>query len=81
MPTGHDELLLPREVASIFRVTTRTLWNWEQRGVLVPVRLPTGQKRYRRNDVEALLQAFSGKGTLLEKLRMRGKSCGEIPGF
>lgn len=59
MPIGHDEPLLSREVAGIFRVTTRALWNWEHKGVLVPVRLPTGQKRYRRNDVEALLQAFS----------------------
>lgn len=62
MSTGRDELLLPREVAAIFRVTKRTLWNWEHKGVLVPVRLPTGQKRYRREDVEALLkERISGR--------------------
>jgi len=55
MPTSHEELLLPREVAAILRVTPRTLRNWDRRGILVPVRLPTGQKRYRREDVEALL--------------------------
>lgn len=55
MSAGLQELLLPHEVAAIFRVTKRTLWNWEHKGVLVPIRLPTGQKRYRKEDVEALL--------------------------
>lgn len=67
MSAGRVELLLPREVATIFRVNKRTLWNWEHKDVLVPVRLPTGQKRYRREDVEALLQASAGKGRLPEK--------------
>lgn|GEM_PF-2511644 len=55
MTTGYDKLLLTKEVAAIFRVTKRTLWNWEHKGILVPIRLPTGQKRYRREDVEALI--------------------------
>ena len=59
MSATLHELLLPREVAAIFRVTKRTLWNWEHKGILVPVRLPTGQKRYRRKDVEALLEGTS----------------------
>lgn len=54
--SGSDrEILLSREVAAIFRVTTRTLRNWARRGVLVPVRLLTGRKRYRSEDVGALL--------------------------
>ncbi len=52
----YDKLLLPSEVAAILRVTKRTLWNWERRGILVPIRLPTGQKRYRREDVEGLFE-------------------------
>ncbi|NPV29140.1 MAG: MerR family transcriptional regulator [Firmicutes bacterium] len=54
---GQEEFLLPREVAGIIRVTTRTLQNWEQKGALVPVRLPSGRKRYRRDEAEALLRA------------------------
>lgn len=56
MITSQADLLLPREVADIFRVTVRTLRNWERKGVLVPVRLPSGHKRYRREEVEALLR-------------------------
>lgn len=37
-------------------VTNRTLTNWERKGLLVPVRLPTGHRRYRRGEVEALLE-------------------------
>jgi endonuclease III len=40
-----EELLLPREVAAIFRVTT----------FIVPVRLPSGHRRYRKDKVETLL--------------------------
>lgn len=55
MVANQADLLLPREVANIFRVTVRTLRNWERKGVLVPVRLPSGHKRYRKGEVEALL--------------------------
>ncbi|RKO66653.1 MerR family DNA-binding transcriptional regulator [Desulfofundulus salinus] len=53
---NSGELLLPREVASMFRVTIRTLGNWERRGFLTPVRLPSGQRRYRRSEIEAVTE-------------------------
>ncbi|MCL6559714.1 MAG: MerR family DNA-binding transcriptional regulator [Firmicutes bacterium] len=56
---NSEELLLPREIASMFLVTTRTLGNWERRGLLTPVRLPSGQRRYRRSEIEALLKKGS----------------------
>jgi len=58
--SGSDrEFLLSREVADIFRVTMRPLRNWEYRGILLPIRLPTGRRRYRKEDVEALLERIS----------------------
>lgn len=45
----------PSEVAAKFRVSVRTLNRWEHRGSLVPVRLPSGHRRYPRADVETLL--------------------------
>lgn len=44
MVASQADLLLPREVADIFQ------------GVLVPVLLPSAHKRYRREEVEALLR-------------------------
>jgi DNA-binding transcriptional MerR regulator len=43
-------------VAAILRVTKRILWNWERKGILTLIRLLTGQKHYRRRDVEALFR-------------------------
>lgn len=51
MSAGLQELLLPREVAAIFRVTKCTRWNWEHSSVLVTVRLPMGQKPYKKEDM------------------------------
>jgi hypothetical protein len=53
---GEPQFVTATEVARRFRRTPRTLWNWEQRGVLVPVR--TGRNRlYRLADVEALARS------------------------
>lgn len=60
MISETEGFLRPGEVAALFRVTVRTLCNWERKGFLVPVRLPSGRKRYRRADVEALLEKISG---------------------
>jgi len=57
----EEGLLLPREAARMLRICTRTLANWERRGLLVPVRLPTGHRRYRREEVETLLRGSSRK--------------------
>ena len=49
------ELLTSSEAAALIRVSRRTLHRWEQRGLITPARTPTGQLRYRRREVEALL--------------------------
>lgn len=52
-----ESYFTPSEVAAKFRVSVRTLNRWEHRGSLVPVRLPSGHRRYLHTDVEALLGA------------------------
>lgn len=52
------DLLRPKEAGDMLGVTNRTLTNWERKGLLVPVRLPTGHRRYRRGEVEALLGKY-----------------------
>jgi DNA-binding transcriptional MerR regulator len=51
-------MMTATEVARRVRRTPRTLWNWEQTRLLVPLRVK-GQRRgprfYRRADVEALI--------------------------
>jgi DNA-binding transcriptional MerR regulator len=60
LPPDFDphEMMTATEVARRVRRTPRTLWNWEQTRLLVPLRVK-GQRRgprfYRRADVEALI--------------------------
>jgi excisionase family DNA binding protein len=50
-----DELLTRQQVAKSLNVTLSTLWHWEKKHILVPVKI--GRKvRYRRSDVEKALQ-------------------------
>lgn len=60
-------LVSAREVAALFRVTPRTLWNWERNGTLVPVRINT-RRYYRAADLDALC------GGSAEPLRVSGLS-------
>jgi len=53
--TDGAELLTSIEAAALIKVSRRTLHRWEQRGLITPARTPTGQLRYRRGEVEALL--------------------------
>lgn len=51
----QSELLRPYEVAAIFRVSPATVRLWARLGKLPEVRTPGGQRRFRRADVDALL--------------------------
>ena len=45
------------EVAELFGVTVGTVRRWDKTGRIESLRTPTGHRRFRRTDVEALLQA------------------------
>jgi excisionase family DNA binding protein len=54
--TPLPNLLTTTEVATEFRVHPRTVRQWVDRGLLSAIVLPGGTKRYRREDVEAILR-------------------------
>lgn len=51
----EKDLLRPAEVAEWLTVHPQTLRGWDRQGKLPSIRLPSGQRRYRRADVEALI--------------------------
>jgi len=54
-----ERMLRPREVALLFKVDPKTVTRWAKTGRLTPVVLPSGHRRYRASDVEALISSTS----------------------
>lgn len=54
-----ERMLRPREVALLFKVDPKTVTRWAKTGRLTPVVLPSGHRRYRALDVEALMSSTS----------------------
>jgi len=53
----NDELLTLKEAADLLRCHPNTLRNWDNKGILVAVRLGTrGDRRYRMKDILKLLE-------------------------
>jgi len=52
-----ETLRTRKEAASLLRVSLSTLERWERSGRLAPVRLSPGTIRYRRDDIDQLLEA------------------------
>lgn len=50
-----EKLLPPRKAAELLQVHPQTLRLWDRQGRLVPVRLPSGQRRYRLSDLRPYL--------------------------
>lgn len=50
---SEGALLTARDVADLFRRSSRTLWNWERVGLLIPVRIRK-RRFYSRLDIEKL---------------------------
>ncbi|PUA32663.1 MAG: hypothetical protein B9J98_03540 [Candidatus Terraquivivens tikiterensis] len=54
MSENYEELLKPKDVARIFNISTKTLWEWQRKGIIKAVKLPTGKLRYPKSEVERL---------------------------
>lgn len=50
-----EELLTPREVATLFRVDPKTVTRWAKAGKLTTLRTLGGHRRYRKAEVDAIL--------------------------
>ncbi len=62
---GKPELLSISQVAEIFNIHPDTLRNWEREGILVPLRAgKRGDRKYRPQDIEAIVDKMGSKLTL-----------------
>ena len=59
-----DALLTPAEVAARFRVDPKTVTRWANAGKLSSIRTLGGHRRYRRDEVDALLTEHGPRGTM-----------------
>jgi excisionase family DNA binding protein len=55
-PPPADRILLPHEVAKIFRVDPKTVTRWAASGKIPTIQLPGGHYRYLLSDIEAILK-------------------------
>jgi len=61
------ELIQVRQAARTLGVHENTIRRWEERGLLRAVRLPSGVRRFRAEDIEAVRESmFSGFAPLRE---------------
>jgi excisionase family DNA binding protein len=58
-----EELLTPSEVAKLFRVDPKTVTRWAKAGKLSSIRTLGGHRRYRADEVRALLEGEAGGPT------------------
>jgi excisionase family DNA binding protein len=47
--------MTPAEVCALLKISERTLWRYQDDGHITAVRLPSGHRRFRPADVDALL--------------------------
>lgn len=61
-PKNPEVLLTPSEVAAIFRVDPKTVTRWAKAGKLTAIRTLGGHRRYRKSEVQMLLESHQTKG-------------------
>ena len=57
-----EVLLTPAEVAKLFRVDPKTVTRWAKSGKLTAIRTLGGHRRYRKSEVDSLLNLNQMKG-------------------
>lgn len=55
-PADSSRLMTPAEVATLFRVDPKTVTRWCKAGKLTAIRTLGGHRRYREDEVRALLE-------------------------
>ena len=59
---NQSDLMLPGEVAALFRVDPKSVTRWAQAGRIPSITTPGGHRRFHREVVEALLRGDSPQG-------------------
>lgn len=57
MTTPQNDLMLPSEVAELFRVNPKTVSRWARQGKVNCIRTFGGHRRYRRDEIMAIFKA------------------------
>ncbi len=55
--TDGNDLLTPAEVALLFRVNPKTVTRWARAGKISAIRTLGGHRRFRREEIEAVLRS------------------------
>ena len=58
----ESDLLTPAEVATLFRVSPKTVTRWARSGKLTALRTLGGHRRFRKTEVKDLLERFEDVG-------------------
>jgi excisionase family DNA binding protein len=58
----ESDLLTPAEVATLFRVSPKTVTRWARSGKLTALRTLGGHRRFRASEVKDLLERFEDVG-------------------
>jgi excisionase family DNA binding protein len=61
-PSSMDEYITQSEACDFLSVTTRTLTRYRENSIIKGYRLPGGQWRYLRTDIEALMSGGNNQG-------------------
>lgn len=61
----ESDLLTPAEVATLFRVSPKTVTRWARSGKLTALRTLGGHRRFRASEVKELLERFEEVGAEL----------------
>ena len=62
----ESDLLTPAEVATLFRVSPKTVTRWARSGKLTALRTLGGHRRFRASEVKELLERFEEIGADLD---------------
>jgi excisionase family DNA binding protein len=62
----ESDLLTPAEVATLFRVSPKTVTRWARSGKLTALRTLGGHRRFRASEVKDLLERFEEVGADLD---------------
>lgn len=57
-----DMLLTIKQAAEFLGISKKTLYRYGEQGILKPLRMPGGHRRYRKSDVERFLRSVETLG-------------------